>query len=135
MIVVDASAITELLLQTPLGTLVEQRVYRIDEDAHAPQVIDVEVLSALRRLVQSGEVTAERADEAVTDLGLLRLIRHSHVDLLVRAWELRQNFTMYDAMYLALAEALGATVVTCDGPFGAAPGHVIRVEVIRPRAR
>jgi predicted nucleic acid-binding protein len=135
MIVVDASAITELLLQTSLGTLVEQRVYRIEEDVHAPQVIDVEVLSALRRLVQSGEVTAERADAAVTDLGLLRLIRHSHVDFLVRAWELRQNFTMYDAMYLALAEALDASVVTCDGPFGAAPGHAVRIEVIRPRVR
>jgi predicted nucleic acid-binding protein len=135
MIVVDASAITELLLQTPLGTRIEQRVFRRDEDTHAPQVIDVEVLSALRRLVQSGEVAAERAEEAVTDLGLLRLIRHGHVDLLARAWELRQNFTMYDAMYLALAEALDATVVTCDGPFGAAPGHAVRIEVIQPRAR
>jgi predicted nucleic acid-binding protein len=135
MIVVDASAITELLLQTPLGTRVEHRVYRTDEDVHAPQVIDVEVLSALQRLNQAGEVTSERAEEAVTDLGLLRLIRHSHVDLLARAWELRQNVTMYDAMYLALAEALDATVVTCDGPFGAAPGHAVSIEVIRPRAR
>jgi predicted nucleic acid-binding protein len=95
----------------------------------------VEVLSALRRLVQLGEVTAERAEEAIEDLGLLRVIRHGHVDLLARAWELRQNFTMYDAMYLALAESLAGTVVTCDGPFGAAPGHAVRIDVIRPLAR
>jgi predicted nucleic acid-binding protein len=135
MIVVDASAITELLLQTSLGTQVEKRVYRADEDLHAPHLLDVEVLSALRRLVQLGEVTAERAEEAIEDLGLLRVIRHGHVDFLARAWELRQNFTMYDAIYLALAESLAATVVTCDGPFGAAPGHVVRIGVIRPRAR
>jgi predicted nucleic acid-binding protein len=132
MIVVDASAITELLLQTALGTRVEQRLYREDADLHAPHLLDVEVLSALRRLVQSGEVRPERAEEAIEDLGALRLVRHGHLDLTTRAWELRQNVTMYDAMYLALAEALGATVITCDGPLGATPRHVARIEVIRP---
>lgn len=132
MIVVDASAITELLLQTELGTRVERHLYRDDDDVHAPHLLDVEVLSALRRLVRAGEVAAERAEEAIEDLGLLRIIRHGHLDLATRAWELRQNFTAYDAVYLALAEALDATVVTCDRPFGAAPGHAARVEVIRP---
>ena len=132
MIVVDASAITELLLQTELGTWVERHLYRDDDDVHAPHLLDVEVLSALRRLVRAGEVGAERAEEAIEDLGLLRIIRHGHLDLATRAWELRQNFTAYDAVYLALAEALDATVVTCDRPFGAAPGHSARIEVIRP---
>lgn len=132
MIVVDASAITELLLQTALGTRVERRVYRDDEDLHAPHLLDVEVLSALRRLVRAGEVRAERAEEAIEDLGLLRVIRHSHLDLATRAWELRRNFTAYDAVYLALAESLDATMVTCDRPCGAAPGHSARIEVIRP---
>ena len=132
MIVVDASAITELLLQTELGTRVERHLYRDDDDVHAPHLLDVEVLSALRRLVRAGEVVAERAEEAIEDLGLLRIIRHGHLDLATRAWELRQNFTAYDAVYLALAEALDATVVTCDRPFGAAPGHSARIEVIRP---
>jgi len=91
MIVVDASAITELLLQTALGTRVERRVYRNDDDLHAPHLLDVEVLSALRRLVHAGEVPAERAEEAIEDLGLLRIIRHGHLDLATRAWELRQN--------------------------------------------
>lgn len=135
MIVADASAITELLLQTELGTRVERRIYRDDDDLHAPHLLDVEILSALRRLVRAGEVVRERAEEAIEDLALLRIIRHGHLDLATRAWELRQNFTAYDAMYLALAESLDATVVTCDGPFGAAPGHSARIEVIRPARR
>jgi predicted nucleic acid-binding protein len=81
MIVVDASAITELLLQTALGTRVERRLYRKDEDFHAPHLLDVEVLSALRRLVHSGEVLPDRAEEAIQDLGLLRVVRHGHLDL------------------------------------------------------
>ena len=129
MIVVDASAITELLLQTELGTRIEQRLYRDDGDLHAPHLLDVEVVSALRRLVHSGEVGPARAEDAIEDLGLLRLTRHGHLDLAARAWELRQNCTAYDAMYLALAEALEATVVTCDRPLGSAPGHSARVEV------
>lgn len=129
MIVVDASAIAELLLQTPLGTRVERRLYRGDEDLHAPHLLDVEVLSALRRVVAAGDVPLERADEAIEDLALLRIARHGHVDLASRAWELRRNFTAYDAVYLALAEALQATVVTCDRAF-AAPGHSARIEVI-----
>lgn len=135
MIVVDASAITEFLLQTPLGTRVEHRLYRKDEDLHAPHLLDVEVLSALRRLVGSGDLLPGRAEEAIQDLGLLRIIRHSHLDFLTRAWELRQNFTAYDAMYLALAESLDATLITCDAPLGAAPGHSARIEVIRVAAR
>jgi predicted nucleic acid-binding protein len=131
MIVVDASAITELLLQTELGIRVERRVYRDDDDLHAPHLLDVEVLSALRRLVHSGEVLAERAEEAIEDLALMRIARHGHLDLATRVWELRQNFTAYDAVYLALAESLDATVVTCDRPFAAAPGHSARIEVIR----
>lgn len=132
MIVVDASAITELQLQTELGIRVERRIYRADDDLHAPHLLDVEILSALRRLVHAGEVVAEPAEEAIEDLGLLRIIRHGHLDLATRAWDLRQNFTAYDAVYLALAESLDATVVTCDRPFGAAPGHSARIEVIRP---
>jgi len=132
MIVVDASAITELLLQTELGSRVERRLYRDDDVLHAPHLLDVEVLSAMRRLVRAGEVRVDRVREAIEDLGLLRIIRHGHLDLAARAWQLRQNFTAYDAVYLALAESLDATVVTCDSPFGAAPGHSARIEVISP---
>jgi predicted nucleic acid-binding protein len=130
MIVIDASAITELLLQTELGVRVQRRIYEEDDDLHAPHLLDVEVLSALRRLVRTGDVPANRAEEAIEDLALLRISRHAHLDLATRAWELRENFTAYDAVYLALAESLDATVVTCDHPFGAAPGHSARIEVI-----
>jgi predicted nucleic acid-binding protein len=130
MIVVDASAMTEWLLQTDLGRRVEARLYRRDEQLHAPHLVDVEVLSALRRLVRGREVTPERAEEALADLAALQIIRHGHVDLAMRAWVLRANLTAYDAVYVALAEALGATVVTCDGPFSTAPGHSVRIELI-----
>jgi predicted nucleic acid-binding protein len=129
-IVVDASAVTELLLQTELGRRVERRLYG-DEDLHAPHLLDVEVLSALRRLVQAGEMLPQRAEEAIEDLNSIRLIRHGHLDLATRAWELCQNVTAYDAMYIALAESLDATVVTCDRPFGARPGHSAPIKVIR----
>lgn len=131
MIVVDASALTEFLLQTELGSRVERRLYKDDEDLHAPHLLDVEVLSALRRLVQAREMDAERAESALEDLQSLRIIRHGHLTVLDRAWELRQNFTAYDAMYLALAEALDATVVTCDQPFAGASRRTARVELIR----
>lgn len=129
MIVVDASAMTELLLQTELGTRVERRLLR-DEDLHAPHLLDVEVVSALRRLVRTGELTAPRAEDAVDDLRLLLLARHGHEDLLARAWELRENVTAYDAVYIALAEALDATLVTCDRPLAAARKGAARIEVI-----
>lgn len=128
MIVVDASAMTELLLQTDLGTRVERRLLR-DEDLHAPHLLDVEVLSALRRLVRTGEIASERAEDAIDDLQLLRLARHGHEDLLPRVWELRDNVTAYDAVYVALTEALDATLVTCDRGLGAATSAA-RIEVI-----
>ena len=131
MIVVDASALTEFLLQTALGVRVEARLFRDDDEFHAPHLIDVEIAQALRRLVRTGEVPAERAEEAIADLTDFDLRRHTHVDLLRRTWELRDNFTSYDAMYVALAEAIGSPLVTCDGALGSAPGHSVRVEVIR----
>lgn len=134
MIVVDASAVTELLLQTGLGRRVEERLYGRDEDLHAPHLVDVEVVSALRRLTRAREVTPERAGEATDDLASLRIVRHGHVDLATRAWELRANLTAYDAVYVALAEALDATVVTCDGPFSTAPGHRAAIELIEAAA-
>ena len=130
MIVVDASALLELLLQTTLGTRVEARLLRDDEEFHAPHLIDVEVTQALRRLVRSGDVSAHRAAEALEDLADLDLHRHAHLDLLPRAWTLRENVTAYDAMYVALAEALGATVVTCDSPLANAPGLRAHIDVI-----
>ena len=130
MIVVDASAVLELLLQTSLGARVEARLFRDDDELHAPQLVDVEIVQALRRLVRTGEVSARRADEAMTDLIDLDLHRHPHVELVNRAWKLRDDLSAYDAMYVVLAEAIDGTVVTCDRPLSQAPGHRARVEVI-----
>ena len=130
MIVVDASAVTELLLQTALGRQVEARLFGGEDALHAPHLLDVEVLSALRWLVQAKDITARRGEEALEDLALLRIVRHPHLDLVARAWDLRRNLTAYDAMYAALAEALDAPIVTCDRAFADAPGHGARIEVI-----
>jgi len=69
--------------------------------------------------------------EALADLADVDLHRHAHVDLLARVWELRDNVTSYDAVYVALAEAIASPLVTCDAPLGSSPGHAARIEVIR----
>jgi predicted nucleic acid-binding protein len=128
--VIDASALLEFLLQTSLGGRVEARIFRDGDELHTPHLADVEVVQALRRLARAGQVSAARASEAIADLTDLDLHRHAHLDLLGRAWRLRDNVTTYDAMYVALAEAMEAPLVTCDGPLGRALGHRARIEVI-----
>ena len=130
MIVIDASALLEFLLQTSLGARVEARLFRGEDEFHVPHLVDVEVVQGLRRLVRIGEVAPGRADEALADLTDLDLHRHAHLDLLTRAWKLRENISAYDAMYVALAEAIEAPMVTCDGPLGKTAGHRARIEVI-----
>jgi len=129
-IVVDASALLEFLLQTPLGARVEARLFRDEDELHAPHLVDVEVVQGLRRLVRMGEVSAGRAGEAMADLTDLDLHRHPHLDLLGRAWKLRDNISAYDAMYVVLAEAIEAPIVTCDRPLAKAPGHRARIEFV-----
>jgi predicted nucleic acid-binding protein len=129
-IVVDASALLEFLLQTSTGIRVEARLFRDEDELHAPHLLDVEVVQGLRRLVRTGELSSRRADEAIADLTDLDLHRHAHLDFLGRAWKLRDNISAYDAMYVALAEAIAAPVVTCDKPLGKAAGHRAWIEVI-----
>ena len=127
--VVDASALLEFLLQTPLGGRVEARIFRDGDELHTPHLADVEVVQALRRLARIGEVSAARASEAIADLADFDLHRHAHLDLLGRAWRVRNNVTAYDAMY-ALAEAIEAPLVTCYGPLARALGQRASIEVI-----
>jgi predicted nucleic acid-binding protein len=129
-IVIDASALLEFLLQTALGSRVEVRLFRDEDELHAPHLVDVEVVQGLRRLIRTGEVSPGRAAEAIVDLSDLNLHRHPHVDLLGRAWKLRDNISAYDAMYIALAEAIEAPLVTCDSPLAKAPGHRARIELV-----
>jgi predicted nucleic acid-binding protein len=90
----------------------------------------VEIAQALRRLVRLGELAADRAADALADLADLDLHRHGHLDLLTRAWKLREQITAYDAMYIALAEALDARVITCDAALSRAHGVRARIELV-----
>ena len=131
MIVVDASAALELFLNTPLAAQVAKRLFSRGETLHAPHLIDLEVAQVLRRWERAGEIAPARAEEAFEDLADLPLARYSHLLLLPRVWELRHNATAYDAAYLALAETLGATLLTRDAALASIPGHGARVEVVR----
>ena len=101
------------------------------EDLHAPHLIDVEVLQVLRRLNAHRELSDRRADEATRDLADLPLVRHPHELLLDRAWELRANLTIYDAVYVALAELLDAPLWTLDQRLAGAPGLRTEVKVFK----
>ena len=131
MIVLDASAALELLLNTPAAPRVAQRVLSPRESLHAPHLIDLEVAQVLRRWERAGGLAAARAEEALDDLADLPLARYPHQLLLPRIWSMRANATAYDAAYLVLAEALGAVLVTRDAALASIPGHAARVEVIR----
>jgi|SRR5215831_2582451 len=129
MIVLDASAAVDWLLQTSAGQQIEHRIYSTRESLHAPHLLDLEVAQVLRRLVREGTVPANRADEVMQDLLDLRLTRYPHFMLLPRVWQLRHNLSAYDAAYVGLAEKLGAPLITRDARLGAAPGHVATIEL------
>lgn len=129
MIVLDASAAVDWLLQTTAGQRIEQRIYARPVTMHSAHLLDVEVAQVLRRLVREGTLTARRAEEAIEDLAALRITRYAPVLLLQRIWKLRQNLTAYDAAYVALAEALDAPLITRDRRIAAAPGHKAAVEI------
>ena len=128
MIVLDASAALELLLKTPAGSNIERRVLSADGGLHAPHLIDVEVVHVLRRLSLRG-ASVRYCRQELDDWLELPLRRYPHDALLDRAWELRANFTAYDAAYIALAEELDAPIVTHDRKY-LAGSHRAKVEVI-----
>ena len=130
MIVLDASALVELVLDSPTGRLVAGRIADPAEGLHVPHLADIEVVSALRRYVQDGEIDAAAAAVALVDLRALDLQRHAHEPLLERVWDLRKNLTAYDAVYMALAEALDGVLITCDRRLSRAPGMGRRVALV-----
>lgn len=130
MIVLDASAALEFLLRTASGEAVADRIGSPDETLHAPHLIDLEVAQVLRRYEAAREISSSRAQEALEDFSDLDVARYPHEILLPRIWELRRNVTAYDGAYLALAEALGAPLLTADERLASAPGHSARVEFV-----
>jgi predicted nucleic acid-binding protein len=126
-IVVDTSAIVDLLLEIPPNHALVNRLAGVSE-LHAPHLIDVEFLSVLRRLVGRKLLSSAQADIARKKIGQLPLYRYPHVVLADRVWALRDNITAYDACYVALAETLDLPLITSDNHLAGTSGHHARIE-------
>jgi predicted nucleic acid-binding protein len=129
-IVLDASAAVDWLVQTAAAQRIESRIFSGKQSLHAPELLDLEVAQVLRRLVREGALSASRAEAAIQDLLGLRIVRYPHSVLLPRIWQLRHNLSAYDAAYVVLAEKLGATLLTRDARLASAAGHAATVEVV-----
>ena len=129
MIVIDASALILVLLEGSRTDALRARLATEAGALQAPHLIDLEIAQVLRRFLRTGEIDDSRAMTALQDLSDLRLERHPHQPFLERIWALRANLTAYDAAYVALAESLGAKLITSDEALARAPGVAARVEV------
>ncbi len=126
MIVVDALAMVEALV----GRDAEPELLdALAGDLDAPHLLDVEVVSALRGLELGGKLAQAVAEQARHDHFAFAITRHDLEPLAERIWQLRHQFTTYDASYLALAEALSAPLYTCDATL-ATPGHAAEVRIV-----
>ncbi len=130
MIVPDASVLVDLLRGSDDMEVLIGRLFGSRETLHVPHVVDLEVAQALRGFVLRGQTKPDRAGQALADLSDLPLYRYPHASLLERIWELRENLTVYDASYVALAEVLEAPLVTRDGRLARAGGHRAIIELI-----
>jgi predicted nucleic acid-binding protein len=130
-IVLDASVVVDLLLALPPhAQAISARVRAEAPRLAAPHLLDAEVGQVLRRFVRAGHLDVARAGGAIDDLAALPIVRYPHTQLLSRAFELRDNATIYDGLYLALAEGLGCALLTRDAAIAGLPGARARVEVL-----
>jgi predicted nucleic acid-binding protein len=127
MIVLDASVVVELLTNGASADALRRELAKSEDSFLVPHLLDVEVASALRRLVAGRRIDTRRSKEFLAGLAALPAERYSHVPLLSRIWDLRHNFPAYDAAYIALAEATGSVLYTCDEKLS--KGHRARVVV------
>jgi len=134
MIVIDSSALIEVLLRSPRAAVIEKRIFAPYETLHAPHLLDLEVAQVLRRYCMSGEMTLRRGIEAITDLLNFPLTRYPHDIFLDRIWGLRNSLTSYDAAFVALAESLPATLLTCDAKLAATSGHKASIVLVAQAA-
>jgi predicted nucleic acid-binding protein len=130
LIVIDASALLEILLNTDRADRLMERAFAGSEQMHAPQLLDIETTQVLRRLVRQKEITVVRAEQALDDLANLLIERHEHQTLIPRIWQLRDSLSAYDGAYVALAEALAAPLLTCDAKLAGTHGHRARIELV-----
>jgi predicted nucleic acid-binding protein len=131
-IVIDAGVLaTALADDGASGAAMRARLAR--DALAAPELIDLEVASVFRKLVASSHLTADRATQALGDLSALPIRRTPHAPLLERCWELRENVSIYDAAYLALAEVLDVRLLTADVRLARAPSTRCEFELIAPR--
>ncbi len=128
--VIDASAALELLLHTTRGRRLSERLYREATEIHVPHLVDLEIAQTLRRYVLQGTFGARRGQQALRQWRHFRTERYGHHRFLDRIWELRQNVSAYDAVYVALAEALSTVLLTADRRLAGAPGLENRIELI-----
>ena len=127
MIVLEASIVVELLMKGPGAEILRREMEAREESFAVPHLLDVEVVSALRSMVVGRQLDAHRISQLLADLKALPVDRYGHDALLGRMWELRHNFTAYDAVYIAMAEATDAVLYTCDEKLR--KGHRARVVV------
>ena len=130
MIVADASVVIEVLLNTSLAASCREIILAPSESVCVPHLLDLEVCQVLRRYVRTGQLADTLASEALRVLNDLPLFRYSHEPLIDRIWELRHSIGAYDAAYVALAESLGAPLVTCDARLTRSHGHRANVQVV-----
>ena len=132
MIVLDASAVIDALLDTsPFAERIHEHLLENEGDLHAPHLIDAEIGQVLRRHVLARQIKQARADRAIERLQRLGITRYPHLLFLSRAMRLHRNLTVYDALYVVLAEALAAPLLTRDGRLARSADRLVEVFHVR----
>lgn len=129
-VVIDSSALVEILVEQQTGSRLRGRV--LTSELHAPELLAIESIQVLRRMVHHGRLDEPAGRRAVRDVVTAPIALMPHRPLLSRVWELRESVSAYDATYVALAERLGVPLVTCDARLAHSHGHDANVELYPP---